>query len=129
MIKILFFMVVVSSNVFSVKAFAKNDVCPSRTQMQKMAEPPFYLSDFDEFVKLSRAQKKLYLKSLGSLTSANSLIPNSNKLETESFDECQWENLRLSIFETCSKNKEKKLCDQLKEIRLNSLRLGETRPQ
>lgn len=105
--------------------------CPTEKQIEKMAEPPFFLSDFSEFTNLNKEQKNKYFIELEKLVgrSKKVVLPSQKSIIAMSTDQCAWENLRLDLHNACSaKGTDKKICDKLENARITTLKLGQARP-
>lgn len=122
-----YFFLAVIINIFAAGlAFASKEIFPSQESDSSpinMAEPPFWMSSYDEFNDLKKSQKDFYLENL---LYALPRIPSLRGKTKEQLNEASewyqsWNQIRKKVYEFCQDQSALKTCEEIADLRLQAL--------
>ncbi len=97
----------------------------SSTERIDMKGPPFWMSSYDEFNDLQPFQKEFYLEKLApqlaKVPSLKKLTPGKLKDASEWYQD--WGDIRRKLYVACSGKSLEKTCEDIAEIRIETLDL------
>lgn len=84
-----------------------------------MAEPPFWLSSYDEFNDFQDDQKELYVKKLLPKLSAIPALKEMTKTQLQEASEWHqgWTSMRIKIYQYCLDKSTQPVCDDIESVR------------